>query len=437
MSHQPRANGALLAKLAAAAITYGFTLLLARLMSPDSFGQVVFFLNAAVLMAVVGARGQQLALLRFLPGLTGFGQHRRFAATWLVAAKRARTGTLLVTAAFVALAFLVRQAGGLNGFSTATILLGGALILAVGWVDFLAHFARALGRIQLSLWPKELLWRSFAGLAVLALAMIVGRTGLNAELVLTILAASLALLCVIVRATLGLGRLPNIPPAPPHAGWADSRTPFWVNSVSNVFLANADVVAVGLLFGATEAGIYFLANRLAMLLAFFMVAHNVVLAPAVSRRFHQGQLPQIETIACRAARKMTVPTIALGVVLVGMADPILALFGPNFATAAPVLWVLVAAGIVNAATGPSDILLNLCGKERVAMRVSLASLVLSTVLIAGLGMANGPLGVALAVLVATCARKAMYGIALWQHLAMRGDAGGGATGPNPLAAGHG
>ena len=76
MSNQPRANGALLAKLAAAAITYGFTLLLARLMSPDAFGQVVFFLNAAVLMAVVGARGQQLALLRFLPGLTGFGRRR-------------------------------------------------------------------------------------------------------------------------------------------------------------------------------------------------------------------------------------------------------------------------------------------------------------------------------------------------------------------------
>ena len=175
------------------------------------------------------------------------------------------------------------------------------------------------------------------------------------------------------------------------------------------------------MLGAAETGGYFLANRLAVLLAFFMVAHNVVIAPVISAGWASQNTDQISEIARRAAIRITVPSAAVAIVLIALAEPILALFGPGYGAAAPALWLLVLAGLVNAAGGPSDIVLNLCGQERIAMRIAALTLVVSALLIVILGLLMGAIGVALAVCISMCLRKALFAAALSRHLHMRVD----------------
>ena len=167
-----RANKALLTKLIAAATTYGFTILLARLMSPDAFGKIAFFLNSALFLSAVGACGQQMALLRFVPPLA-LNDDRQYVSAFATRAFRiAAAGTLAVFCCAVGLAFLAQWFGGLPDYSASVLVLGFALIPLVGWIDIQSHLARGFHLIQLSLIPKDILWRAVAGFAVLALYLV-------------------------------------------------------------------------------------------------------------------------------------------------------------------------------------------------------------------------------------------------------------------------
>jgi len=119
------ANTSLLIKLVAAAVTYGFSVLLARIMPPEAFGQIAFFLNSALLLSVLGACGQQMALIRFVPNTDG-------GAVIRAAFRLAASGTVVVFAFVVAAGFLAKTFGVLTGYSSIAMLSGFALVPDVG-----------------------------------------------------------------------------------------------------------------------------------------------------------------------------------------------------------------------------------------------------------------------------------------------------------------
>ena len=168
-----------------------------------------------------------------------------------------------------------------------------------------------------------------------------------------------------------------MPPTAPNASpdWQSSGGSFWITSVSNIFLANADVILVALFAGSKAAGIYFAANRLAMLLAFFLTSTNLVLAPLLAKASQTTARQQIAKLTYQATLKMTLPTLALGTIMAAFAPQFLHLFGPEFIQATTALRILILAAVINAASGPADIALNMCGFHQSAMRASAATLV--------------------------------------------------------------
>ncbi|MGR3661530.1 MAG: oligosaccharide flippase family protein [Paracoccaceae bacterium] len=405
------ANTSLLIKLIAAVVTYGFSVLLARIMAPEAFGQIAFFLNSALLLSVLGARGQQMALIRFVPNAVG-------GALIHAAFRLAASGTVLVFLTVVCVGFLAKAVGLMAGFSSIIMVLGFALVLVVGWSDFLAHLARGLHLIPLALIPKEVLWRGISVLLIIVLFFTKG--SITAPAILAILLTTLAALSIgqflIVRKHINHSATSAIP-----AGWSQTIGPFWLTSVSNIFLANADVIAVGLILGPCSAGIYFAANRLAQLLAFFMNSTNIVIAPLLSAD-RQGDPAAIRKTIRSAAPRTGIPTVVFGTLLIIFAPVALQIFGPGFGPAVPALRLLALAGIVNAIGGPAEIVLNMCGYERVAMRISAASLAINLLLLC-LGALSGNITfVALAVLVGSALRKVLNWAAVWRLISVRTDA---------------
>lgn len=405
------ANTSLLIKLVAAAVTYGFSVLLARIMPPEAFGQIAFFLNSALLLSVLGARGQQMALIRFVPNAGG-------GAVIRAAFRLAASGTVLVFAIVVAAGFLAKTFGLLTGYSSIAMLLGFALVLVVGWSDFLAHLARGLHLIPLALIPKEVLWRGISSLVIIALFLTNG--SIEAPAILVILLATLAILSIgqfwRVRKHVTHSVTSKIP-----QGWSQTIRPFWLTSVSNIFLANADVIIVGLILGPRSAGIYFAANRLAQLLAFFMNSTNIVIAPLLSAG-RQGDPAAIRKTIRSAIPRTSIPTVIFGTLLIIFAPIALQLFGPEFSAAVPALRLLALAGIVNAIGGPAEIVLNMCGYEKVAMRISAASLAISFLLLCLSAQSGNITFVALAVLVGSALRKGLNWAAVWHLMSVRTDA---------------
>ena len=417
-----QAGMAFATKVLAAAVSYGFAILLARVMTVADFGQVAFFMTAALLLSVVGAAGQQMAMLRFVPPLLAWGDRdgtlRDFAGA---ATCRAVTGAIIV--ATIALA--VALTGVMPGLDPTVALIGFALVPAMGWIDIQSHLARSHQHIALSMIPKEILWRGLAAPALL-IAWLGGGEALSPAPVLALLLAVLILLGI--GQGVALRRLTGLAPVwrlrCPERGaedWRKATVPFWVGSVSNLFLANADILLVGALIGPAEAGIYFAANRLSQLLAFFVTAQNIVIGPQLSRAFALQDGDALATIIRRSTRAATVPTLVLGAVMWAGAPWLLMMFGAEFAAAEVSLKLLILAAILNAAGGPADIALNMCGHDRAAMRIGAVNLALGGGLIVFGTLQGGVLGTAGAVLAATLLRKAMYWSLARRAMGLRSD----------------
>ncbi|MFV2002797.1 MAG: lipopolysaccharide biosynthesis protein, partial [Paracoccaceae bacterium] len=388
-------------------------------------GQVVFFLNSALFLSVLGARGQQIAILRFVPPLLA-GDAPRWPAHFMRRAlTKAGTGTFLVWGAVTLTALGAQSFGALPGYGAIVLILGFALIPAVAAIDLLSHLARACALIQLSLIPKEIAWRGLAALAILAIFFATGQRPPGAITTLTILLTTLLLLTLaqyFVLRTRTRDLRTHTQPARAQSCDKRTTTAFWITSVSNIFLANVDVMLVAIFIGPRAAGLYFAANRLAMLLAFFTTSYNVVLAPMLSQAWHTGRQIQAQTIIHSAALRAGLPTLLFGLALAAFAPQALRIFGPEFDAATTALRLLVLAGLINALGGPADIALNMCGHERAAMRASAAALAIGALLLLTGALSGSITGVALAVLLATAARKAMFWWLALHHMGLRADA---------------
>lgn len=407
-----QASFATVTKICAAGVSYGFILLLAHIMSPRDFGQVVFLINSAALASIIGACGQQTAIIRFVPSLIS-SNHNDDLNKFLT---NALAQTLLITGIVSLIAFP------LYFFTQATSLtalaLGVFLIPLIVFIDIQSSLLRAGGKFQASILPKEIMWRLISGIVLIAVVNTQTGKFISVEQALGVLALILLLLNIYLLRT-------NPQMMPRWNGvsirWRSHTNPFWISSVSNVFLAYADVITVGLLIGPKAAGVYFAANRVAQLLAFGMTGFNITIGPKLSENFDHGALADVTRIARTATLNGSLISMVIGAFIWIMVHPILQMFGPEFAQADNIVKILLLAGLLNAIGGPSDIVLNMCGQEKIAMKVGLTTLIFSAMLLPVLTFTGGTYGTAIAVLVCMGFRKFAYGYILGKHMNMRVD----------------
>ena len=420
MSLARDADTALRIKVLAAATSYGFALLLARELGADGFGQVAFFLNAATLLAVLGGQGMPMLLLREVPALSGGQRRAEVALLARTALRRAVSGAAL--AAAVALALMLALPGR-GGFGLGVLAAGLALAPLWGAMEALSHLARAHGMMLLALFPREVLWRGLAALAALAWTAAAGPLT-PAVVLAALLVIALGLIAGMGAALRGKGAWPHRQCATrgrPDPARGRAARHFWASSLSNIFLAHADVITVALLLGPQAAGYYFAANRLAQLLAFFLTSHNLALAPRFAGLWQGGAHQRAGAELHRATRRSCWQTALIALPLAALAPQALGLFGEGFASAAPALQLLAAAALLNAATGPADIALNMAGQEQAAMRAGLVSVAFSALALAGGTLAFGLAGTGAAVLLATALRKGLLWWLARRRLGLRCD----------------
>jgi O-antigen/teichoic acid export membrane protein len=172
------------------------------------------------------------------------------------------------------------------------------------------------------------------------------------------------------------------PQLPPPQAWRSTLIPHWISSVTALIFTNLDVVLVGMLIGEEDAGYYFAANRLALAPSLFMVSYNIVAGPLFSGHFEAGRLDELKTLTRRASVNVFILSLGVILVLAVFAEPALCLFGAEFSEAATILRWLLLACLLNTIFGPNDLILNMCGQERLAMWSALWSMVIGCTAIA-------------------------------------------------------
>lgn len=357
----------LVIKVATAGLTYGMYVILSRLMGVTEYGYFAFGLSLATILAIGANYGQQTAILRYWPEEMVAGRPQK-------ALDAVRSGGAITIIAGLGIAVLLLGAGAVSGgfgVPAAHLYASATLILPLALAEYWSSALRAQGSVWTALTPRDIVWRLGLPLCVVAL-WYAGVTPSGAAALLltaTVLGLSLALQYVlacsrryeIAAGTAGLGSY-----------WREHRTSsrsFFLGTVLDSAALNVDIIFVGLLVAPAAAGIYFNAFRTAGLLTLFMFAITLVVAPMVARHYHAGEMRKAQAITalCAWAGFVFSLVVFAGFLLFG--EQILGLFGEGQEQGKLILILLSVGLLVDAATGPSRIVLMMTGHERQYVRI--------------------------------------------------------------------
>lgn len=396
----------------------GLSVVIARMAGAGGLGQVTFALALATVMSTVARSGLDIALLKAVAGrLTQDGQQdsqnaskppnqhpsqhpdRRHAAEL-----PGHLGDVLGTTTLWALGLCLPLAAlamagwpAALGSDAARVLIWAVLPLTV--LAVIAGYLRGIARVAVASVVDV------SGIALLA-ALVLGALylagwTLSAGAIAAIILA-LVVACALASAAWAWrdaqARAGGAPGRSADAA-AALRTGRWYlmwSALAALVTQTGAFVLVGPVLDDGELGLARAAERLAVLITFPLTAVNPFIAPRIVRHVTLGDAPGMRRLIAKACLASTLPALPLTLALCLAPVTALALFGPDFAAAAPILQIMALTQLATAATAPVSQLLYLGGHERTLTGILLATMVLGLVLFPlGAALAGG-LGFALA-----------------------------------------
>ncbi len=150
----------------------------------------------------------------------------------------------------------------------------------------------------------------------------------------------------------------------PTATLLRTSLPILIVTSLNLVMAWTDTLALGVLSDAEQVGIYGVALRISASTAFVLIAINSVIAPQFAALHSSGRHSELEVLARRGS--FWTLAIASPLILIFLIFPteILGLFGEQFTAGTWSLRLLALAQLVNVSTGQLTSLLIMTGHEK-------------------------------------------------------------------------
>lgn len=388
--------GALSIRVAGTAILLLLQVLLTRILGPEHFGDYIYVLSWANLLAAFGACGMDTASLRFVAAYEGTGQMallrgflRRSLGVVLLA-------SLVLAGALAGIVFLL--SGQLSQGLRSTFFVACLLLPVVAVLLLLASLLRGFKQVVLAMAPQFVLRPLLLSLIVLVLHFALAQHLTAVTVMCLDLAVALGLAATMFyllhrrqSATLRRGerrydtRL-----------WMAAGLPLLAITGIRMMMSKVDILMIGLFLGTTAAGIYAIATQLATLISFGLFAVNMIAAPLIAQLHAQDRMEELQRIVRLGARATFTFSLLTGAVLLIFGKPILRLFGSTFVSAYAPLAILILGQIVNSLAGSVGFIMTMTANEREAARVTALTGVLNVLLAATLIPLLGLAGAALA-----------------------------------------
>lgn len=374
---QKIASMGVLLKLISSFVTYIFIGSMAVFLSIEDFGFVSLLISSSLFFSVIGCVGQRLALLKFIPGLKFDEETIVFINSFRIAI----FGNFLIyfVLFFTFEVFILKPDYSPEIYQLTLILL---IVPFTGVLDMVSHYLRAKGKIVYSIFPKDIFWKALVTL-ILTICFIRGDyekltldTAMYALIIplVTIVFAFLYVFCW--DKILYFFRKKSL--------YSDFRTscierkeytiPFWLSSVSNVAFSNLDVILVGVVLGVDSAGVYFIANRVALIFTVFEQATNMVLGPMISLGINDITF---RSKAVKMCRYLAMIVVVIYFMLVIFGHKVLSFLGAVYSEAYILMFIIITARAFAFTLGPSESFLVLGEKQHTAMKISIVTLIFS------------------------------------------------------------
>ncbi len=355
---------AFLIRVVSAGIAYFSQVLLARWMGSFEYGIFVFVWVWVLILGGLAPLGFSTSSMRFVPEYRETG---RFA---LLRGLIQRARLIAVTASTaIALAGAVSLA--LFGHMLADYyLLPFFLILfclpMYTLIDVQDGIARGYGWMDVALVPPYILRPLLLIMAMFG----VYAAGFEMN---AVSAAGAAIFACWISAIIQTVQLQRRVGADMGSGPRSFETDLWVRTSLPLLLfhgfvlllQNTDILVLSRYMDPSQVAVYFASLKTISLVTFVHFAVGAAAANRFSAHNVRGERDKLQ-YAVRDAVKWTFwPSLAGVVILLIMGKPLLWLFGAEFTSGYPVMFVLAAGLMIRAATGPVELILNMLGEQKI------------------------------------------------------------------------
>jgi O-antigen/teichoic acid export membrane protein len=397
-------------KVAAALLAFAASLFYARALGPHGYGLFGYVVAWTSLISIPVSLGFPQYLVREGARAPESLQDLRRYADIRVLCTGSAAAVLLACAAFIPQAAGARW---LFVIAAPLPLLGNLSVIR-------QSLLQARGLIARSQWPQLLLAPALA--VVLMAGLWAWRAAITpaALMTATVLAAGVALLVNTWQLDRNVPRqsavtLPGIR--------LRAALPFmWLGGMY-LLVSRTDLIMLGALRGAREAGVYIVASRAAELLVLFGMAATATAAPKIASLYKQEDTETLQRLLSAMGRRVLFLTVPPAILMVLLASPLLsAFYGSSYAEGARALQLLTVAQLLAVMGGPVGTLLNMSGHEREHLRGIAAGAIVNVALNALLIPHFGIEGAAVSTCISILLSKTIILIAVRQHLKIRSSA---------------
>lgn len=350
------------------------TLLIARLSGPATVGEYALAIQTAQLFGVLACAGFDTLLLRRLSGDVREGRLAEARGLVRISFGRLLPRIAAVGGAYVGLVMAFERWAAIDQ-NMATMLLGGAYMALLVLSIFLMVVIRSTGRpvagqfvdghqsVVLAMFLGGFWWLAVAPTSTQVISITVGA-----------MAWTVFLMAVFVWSRARHWPRDPVPIDPPRFGQA---LPFLSMAIVMALSQWLPLVLVEVQMSSTEVGLYRVAFQFAMTASVIAITGSNVVGPALAGDIRTGRMD----LAWRRYRRATLLSLLLSapLLLPMLLVPewlVAIVFGPGFEQAAAAMRWLALGQLAALLVGPIGMLQSMAGKERVALMIGVAGLVL-------------------------------------------------------------
>jgi O-antigen/teichoic acid export membrane protein len=373
---QRMAGAAFLVRVVSAALIYLTQVLLARWMGSYEFGIYVYVWTWVLLIGGLFDFGLAQSAQRFIPEYTE--RKRRDLLRGFLSGSRWLAAGVSTGVALFAIATVYGLSNWLDHYLVVPLFLACLCLPMYALAGVQDGIGRSYNWLMVGLAPPYILRplllilimagayaAGYPVTAVTAMVAAVGATWLTALIQLLLLNRQLAI------------EVERGPKTYEVKGWLATSLPILLVESFYLMLTYTDVLVLKHFRSPEEIAVYYAAAKTLALVAFV----NFSVSAAVAHRFTEyhvsGDRERLSTFLRDSIKWTFWPSLAATALVLMLGRPFLWLFGPEFSSGYPIMFVLAIGLLARAAVGPVERLLNMLGEQNICAAVYAAAFFLN------------------------------------------------------------
>lgn len=345
---------------------FGFNMLLGRVLGPGVYGLYALGISVTGIAQSLGSLGLNQGVIRFCSMYRGEADNARVKGTIISALVISLASSILAAITLFALSSMIAQ----KFFHEPALLwVLRALALALPFyvlAGITTSFAQSFRRIEYQQVVHNI-FRPLVQLTLVGLAFLLGYRLHGAIFGFIISGVLSAGLGVYFLWKIFPGIISSLKPIFEPLKLARFSVPMFLAGFCYMALHQTDRIMLGVFSTSAEVGVYSAATALSLQLPLFFGAFVAIFLPMISDLYNRHRMTELAKLLKLVSGWIFITSIPLAIIVCVFSLPLMGLFGATFADGWSVLVILALSQIVYFSVGPVGEMLQMTGRQSLAL----------------------------------------------------------------------